>query len=278
MAQVWLVTGANRGLGRAVAEAAAAAGHTVVATARDVAELAAWQAIEPARRLAVQMDVTSGASIEGAVGSALRAFGQIDVLVNNAGYGQLGAFEEIGVEQVAAQFQTNVFGLMNVTRAVLPAMRQQRSGRIFNIASMAGYKGGDRYSVYAASKFAVAGFSESLAAEVAEFGIFVTVVAPGFFRTDFLDASSVSHPGGHVADYTEGSARKRATLENLNRQQAGDPRLLGAALVQLAAAPAPPVHFLVGADAVHAVRERNEILLAEIGRFEALSIATAFRT
>ena len=278
MTQVWLITGAHRGLGRAVADAAAEAGHTVVATARDVAQLAAWQAMNPARRGAVQMDVTDGASIAIGVRSALSSFGRIDVLVNNAGYGQLGAFEEISEEQISAQFDANVFGLMKVTREVLPTMRAQRRGRIFNIASMAGYKGGDRYAVYAASKFAVAGFSESLAAEVAAFGIFVTSVAPGFFRTDFLDASSVSHADGHVADYTEDSTRKRAMLTNLNRQQAGDPRLLGAALVQLATAAAPPVHFLVGADAVRAVRERSEALLAEIARFEALSSATAFKT
>ena len=277
MTQVWLITGANRGIGRAVADAAAEAGHTVVATARDAAQLAAWQATEPARRRVVQMDITDSASIEAGVRSALDTFGRIDVLVNNAGYGLLGAFEEISAEQITAQFQANVLGLMGVTRAVLPAMRQQRSGRIFNIASMAGYKGGDRYAVYAASKFAVAGFSESLAAEVAAFGIFVTSVAPGFFRTDFLDTSSVSHPVGSVADYSEDSAKKRALLHKLNRQQAGDPRRLGAALVQLAAAPAPPVHFLVGVDAVRAVRERSDNLLAEIARFEALSSDTAFR-
>ncbi len=276
MTQTWLVTGANRGLGRAIADAAAEAGHTVVATARDVAQLAAWQAIDPVRRGAVQMDVTDSASVDAAVRSALGTHGRIDVLVNNAGYGLLGAFEEIGPEQITAQFQANVFGLMNVTRAVLPAMRQQRSGRIFNIASMAGYSGGDRYAVYAASKFAVAGFSESLAVEVAEFGIFVTSVAPGFFRTDFLHESSVSHPSGSVADYHEGSVKKRALLEGLNRQQAGDPKRLGAALVELAAAAAPPVHFMVGADAVRSVRERHDRLLADIARHEALSSDTAF--
>ena len=276
MKQVWLVTGANRGLGLAIAGAAQSAGHTVAASARDISTLQRIQRDGDPLCLAVELDVTSINSIRTAVRSVVETFGRIDVLVNNAGYGQLGAFEEISSEQIRSQFETNVFGLMEVTRAVLPTMRQQRSGKIFNVASAAGYKGGDRYGVYAASKFAVVGFSEALAAELAEFGIGVSVVAPGFFRTDFLDSTSVAHPQTTVDDYLKGSVAKRSLLESLNHQQGGDPRLLGASLVALANEDTAPVHFPVGEDAVAWVAERDAAVQRDIERFRALSVNTKF--
>jgi NAD(P)-dependent dehydrogenase (short-subunit alcohol dehydrogenase family) len=269
---VWLITGANRGLGRAVADAALQAGDCVAAAARQPPVRA-----EPEeRREFVRLDVTDPGSIAAAVDETLRRFGRIDVLVNNAGYGQLGPFEEISEPDVRQQFETNVFGLMNVTRAVLPVMREQRSGQVFNIASAAGYKGGDRHSVYSASKFAVVGFSESLAAEVREFGVHVTSIGPGFFRTDFLDPSSVRHSTHPLPAYEAGSEAKRALTREYSHRQPGDPFRLGVALVALARAEEAPLHFLAGADAIDWVAQRDARVHADIERFKALSVSTSF--
>jgi NAD(P)-dependent dehydrogenase (short-subunit alcohol dehydrogenase family) len=278
MSQVWFITGANRGLGAAIARAALDAGHRIVAAVRNRATTAADFGIGEDRLLPVEIDLVKPASINAAVDLAVSTFGRIDVLVNNAGYGQLGAFEESLPEDISRQFDTNVFGLMNVTRAVLPIMREQRSGQVFNVSSMAGYKGGDRYSIYAASKFAVVGFSESLSEELAEFGIRVTVVEPGYFRTDFLDSSSVAHGSKAIADYAASSAAKRARSDKSNHQQQGDPAKLGKALVSLASESAPPVHFPVGSDAIQWVEKKNAAVQADVERFRSLSIATAFPT
>jgi len=276
MSQVWLITGASRGLGAAIAQAALAAGHRVVATARDAAHIHATLGQDGERLRALALDVTDAAAVDQAVAQAHAAFGRLDVLVNNAGYGQMGAFEEIEPAAIERQFATNVFGLMNVTRAVLPFMRQQRSGHIFNIASVAGYKGGPRFSVYAASKFAVAGFSESLAAELREFDIRVTAVEPGYFRTDFLDASSLVHGTRSIADYAESSERFREQLAPYNHQQAGDPARLGAALISLAAAATPPRHFPVGADAIEWIESKHAAVTKDVESWRELSVATAF--
>ena len=276
MSQVWLITGANRGLGAAIARAALDAGHRVVAAARNPATIAVDFGIGQDRLLPVEINLVDPASTLAAVDLAMSKFGRIDVLVNNAGYGQLGAFEELLPEDIARQFDINVFGLMNVTRAVLPVMRKQRRGRVFNISSMAGYKGGNRYSIYAASKFAVVGFSESLSEELAEFGIRVTVVEPGYFRTDFLDSSSVHHGSKPIDDYSASSAAKRAQTDQYNHQQQGDPARLGKALVLLALDGAPPMHFPAGSDAICWVEKKNAAVQADVERFRGLSVATAF--
>ncbi len=276
MSQVWLITGANRGLGAAIARAALDAGHIVVAAARNPDSIKSTLDAGEDRLRSIAIDVTEPLSTVDAAAFAVSAFGRIDVLVNNAGYGQLGAFEELDPEAIKRQFDTNVFGLMNLTRAVLPTMRQQRSGRIFNISSTAGYKGGDRYSIYAASKFAVEGFSESLSEELAEFGIFVTAVEPGYFRTDFLDDSSVAHGSVSIADYAASSAARRAMIEAYNHVQSGAPAKLGRALVTLAAEANPPRHFPVGADAIEMIEQKNMAVGADVERFRDLSIATAF--
>ncbi len=258
------------------------AGHRVVATGRDAAAVQA--ALAPHandRLLSLALDVTRREQALVAVGAALDRFGRIDVLVNNAGYGQLGMFEEVDAPDVEAQFATNVFGLMHVTRAVLPTMRAQRSGHVFNLSSVGGWAGFAGASLYCATKFAVEGFSASLAPEVAPFGIRVTSVAPGFFRTDFLDARSVRYGSGtnaacaDYADYADASATLRSGYDAHSHQQAGDPDKLATALLTLAAHPSPPLNFVVGADAVGMALAEIERLRGEVDGWRALSEATA---
>jgi len=275
----WFITGASRGLGAAIARAALQAGHHVVATGRDAAAVQAALAADASDRLlALALDVTRPDQALLAVGAALDRFGRIDVLVNNAGYGQLGMFEDVDAADVEAQFATNVFGLMHVTRAVLPTLRAQRSGHVFNLSSVGGWAGFAGASLYCASKFAVEGFSASLAPEVAPFGIRVTSVAPGFFRTDFLDARSIRYGSGATAaqaDYADASATLRATYDGHSHQQAGDPAKLASALLALAAHPQPPLNFVVGADAVGMALAKIERLRGDVQAWRVLSEATA---
>ncbi|SBV98401.1 NAD dependent epimerase/dehydratase family [uncultured Alphaproteobacteria bacterium] len=274
--RVWFVTGAGRGLGLAVARAALEAGHKVVAAARrpEVAEEALGDLPGAAENLlAERLDVTRSEDAVVAVNAALNRFGRIDVLVNAAGYGQIGAFEANAPEDVARQFDVNVFGLMHVTRAVLPSMRARRSGRIYNVSSIAGVRGRPGGSLYAASKFAVSGFSEGLAAELKPLGIFVTVLEPGYFRTDFLDPSSMRFGTEEIADYAEVTAAIRDGYARRNHRQPGDPAKLAQTLLSLADEPAPPVHFAVGSDAVEIVRAKLAAWGEELEAWRTLSAA-----
>ncbi len=267
--QTWFITGAARGIGAHTVQAALAAGHNVVATARNRDSITTTHE----RLLALDLDVTMDA--QAAVQAAVARFGRIDVLVNNAGYGQMGLFEEVSPAQVQAQFDTNVFGLFKVTRAVLPVMRQQRAGRVLNLSSIGGIQGGyPGASLYCASKFAVEGFSEGLAQEVSTFGIQITIVEPGFFRTDFLDAQSVRFGDIVVADYAKQSTEIRTSYGAYNHQQPGDPARLAAVLLQLAAHPKPPLRFAAGSDAVAIVRAKIDALRAELETWQALSVTT----
>jgi NAD(P)-dependent dehydrogenase (short-subunit alcohol dehydrogenase family) len=267
----WFITGAARGIGAHTVQAALAAGHNVVATARNHRTISSTHD----RLLALDLDVTNPAQAQSAVNAAVAHFGRIDVLVNNAGYGQMGLFEEVSSDQAQAQFDTNVFGLFNVTRAVLPVMRQQRAGRVLNLSSIGGIQGGyPGASLYCASKFAVEGFSEGLAQEVAGFGINVTIVEPGFFRTDFLDSQSVRFGDIPVTDYAPQSAEIRAAYGAYNHQQPGDPARLAAVLLQLAAHSTPPLRFAAGSDAVAVVGAKIDSLRAELQAWEALSVTT----
>ncbi|MDS1140165.1 SDR family NAD(P)-dependent oxidoreductase [Pusillimonas sp. SM2304] len=274
MSQVWFITGSGRGIGAEVVRAALQAGHQVVATGRNLAQLQASFPDAPAGRIAfVELDVAQEAQAEAAVSAVLERFGRIDVLVNNAGYGLMANFEEVTSPQIEHQFATNVFGLMHVMRAVLPVMRRQRSGRIFNISSVGGALGFKGASVYCATKYAVEGLSASVAMEVAPFGIKVTAVEPGFFRTDFLDAKSVKYSDRLIEDYSaEGTVQD--TYEHYNHQQAGDPAKLGAALVKLAGMPNPPKQFLAGSDAVAMVTQSLDARLGEVHAFAELSRST----
>ncbi|MGE3142327.1 MAG: oxidoreductase [Hyphomonadaceae bacterium] len=272
--KTWFITGANRGLGLEMARAALAAGENVVAAARDGGAMA--KALPGDRVLAVSCDVSNDAQVAKAVEAALERFGRIDVLVNNAGYGQMGMFEELTPEDYARQYETNFFGLMRVTRAVLPVMRRQRSGHVFNLSSVAGVITFPAASAYCSSKFAVEGFSEALAQEVAPFNIHVTIVAPGGFRTDFLDASSIRYAAPSVPDYAEEMSKKIAGHKKGNHQQPGDPAKLGAALVRLANEKQPPLRFAAGTDAVAAVERKIAQLQTELDQWRALSSSLAF--
>ncbi|WP_207461317.1 oxidoreductase [Azospirillum sp. SYSU D00513] len=274
MSKTWFITGAARGIGAAIARAALEAGDRVVATGRNAARIEEVFQAHAGKVLALELDVTDGARAVEAAEAAAARFGRIDVLVNNAGYGQLGAFEEIAAEDADRQFDTNFFGTLNVTRAVLPVMRRQRAGRIFNLSSMGGMLGFQGASIYCATKFAVEGFSESLALEVGQFGIRVTIVEPGFFRTDFLDGSSVRYGTGSIADYAASAAEWQATYEAHNHKQAGDPAKLGAALVTLAASEEPPLRYAAGTDAVEAITGKLDAVRSEIERWRALSVST----
>jgi NAD(P)-dependent dehydrogenase (short-subunit alcohol dehydrogenase family) len=276
MSKTWFITGATRGLGADVAAAALKAGDRVVATGRQRAAVGDKLGPDNDRLLALELDVSDAAQARAAVAAALERFGAIDVLVNNAGYGHLGYFEETTPADIEAQYATNVFGLFNVTRAVLPAMRAARKGHVFNLSSTAGYRGIETGSLYCSSKFAVEGFSESLAAELAPFGIHVTIVEPGPFRTDFLKPESLRFVAAEVPDYADRRDASRASFEQRNGKQQGDPVLLAEALVTLASAPQPPLRFTAGALAVNGLDAKLAAMKAELDRWRDLGLATDF--
>lgn len=259
-----------------IARAALEAGDRVVAAARTPAHITDALAGYDDRRCALALDVTDPAAVEPAVEQAVKAFDRIDVLVNNAGYGQLGAFEEVTSAALARQFATNVFGVFDVTRAILPIMRRQRSGHIITISSIAGMEGFDGSSVYCSTKHAVAGWSEGLAKEVAPFGIKVTCVYPGRFRTDFLDGSSVRYGEIEIDDYKLMSGRHRAALDADNHLQIGDPVKLAAAIGTLVAAAQPPVWFGAGSDAYAVFTAKAEALRKNIEDWKTLMVSTDF--
>jgi NAD(P)-dependent dehydrogenase (short-subunit alcohol dehydrogenase family) len=271
----WFITGASRGFGARIAELALAKGDNVVATARDPRSVTGRLGVH-ANLLALALDVTNEAQAKAAAAAAIERFGRIDVLLNNAGYGLLGAVEEATAAEVEGVFQTNVFGLLNVTRAVLPSMRAQRSGRILNISSIGGYRSSPGFGVYCSTKFAVEGLSEAFHAELAPLGIHVTVVEPGYFRTDFLDSSSLSVSQARIADYSETAGAVRVRAAGLNHSQPGDPDKLAAALVAFANAPNPPVRLPLGSDTVAAIEAKHAADAAIIAQWRATSQSTDF--
>jgi len=273
--KVWLITGAGRGLGVDLVRAALAAGHAVIATGRDPEKVS--EAIgRDDKLLAVKLDVTRPDDAHAAVDAAVARFGRIDVLVNNAGNFYAGFFEELSPEQVRSQIETLLFGPMNVTRAVLPLMRKQRAGLVVTISSTAGITGGMFCSAYAAAKFGVEGWMESLASEVADFGIQTMLVEPGFFRTELLSAGSTTYAPPSIDDYAERTRHTVAAWGGMNGKQGGDPAKLANALVQLAALEAPPARFAAGADAVQAFEAKANALLTQANAHRVLSSSLAF--
>lgn len=266
MKKVWLITGASRGLGRQIAKAALEAGHTVVATARRSEGLAGSLAGHGERLHAVALDVTDRDAAMRAADEALARFGRIDVLVNNAGQAQLGWFETIGDEHVRRQFEINLFGAMNVTRAVLPHMRARRAGLVVTISSVNGLVANPGGSVYSASKFALEGWMEGLAQELEPLGVKTLVVEPGMMRTDFLDPSAARHGDIDIPDYAEAVARFEAFIRDANHRQPGDPAALAARIVELAATPSMPPRFVFGDDALAWAFEKLERLKTQLER------------
>ncbi|GAB3457157.1 SDR family NAD(P)-dependent oxidoreductase [Streptomonospora sediminis] len=271
----WFITGASRGLGLQIARRAVAGGDAVVATARRPADLPE-DLTRSERVLTAELDVTRAGDAERAVGAAIERFGGIDVLVNNAGRGLLGALEEVTDEEARSLFDLNVFGLVSVTRAVLPAMRAAGSGKIVHIGSRAGFEGEPGVSMYSASKFAVAGISEALSAELGPFGIQSMVVEPGVFRTDFLDGSSLSTPAHRIAAYDGTPAHDTLDWAGAaNHTQLGDP-VKGAALIwEVARGEKLPTRLTLGRDAIERRRMRAREIEAETAAWEAESTATA---
>ena len=268
--KVWLITGAGRGMGVDIAKAALAAGHAVVATGRRPA--AVEQAVGANEHLlAVTLDITLPADAAAAVQAALARFGRIDVLINNAASFQAGFFEEVSPAQFRAQIEVNFFGALNVTRAVLPVLRRQRSGQVVTISSTAGVVAGEFTSAYAASKFALEGWMEALRPEVAPYGITTTIVEPGFFRTTLLEQASTIVPALSIPDYAERTTQILPEWAAMNGKQSGDPAKLGRALVTLLDLPVPPARWVAGADAVRGVIAKADLLRQQASAFPELS-------
>src|SRR3954466_1106679 len=274
--KVWLITGAGRGMGVDFVRAALAAGHSVVASGRD-RERVSTALGTSSDVLAVTLDVTSAADAEAAVRAAVDRFGRIDVLVNNAASFYAGYFEELTPEQIDRQLAASLIGPMNVTRAVLPVMRKQRSGHIMSISSSAGLAAGfDFVSAYAASKFGLEGWMESLQAEIAPFGITTTIVNPGFFRTELLTEQSTNYAEPSVTDYDERRGPLVEYWKSQNGRQSGDPAKLARALITIASQQTPPRRFIAGADAIATAEGKIADLRAQIEAHRELSMSLAF--
>jgi NAD(P)-dependent dehydrogenase (short-subunit alcohol dehydrogenase family) len=274
MSKVWFITGASSGIGARAVKAALEAGHRVVATARNLDKLGAALPSDAGDRLAlVPLDVTSEEQAKAAVAAAVERFGRIDVLVNNAGYSLIGNLESLTTAQIEQQFATNFYGVLDVMRAALPVLRRQRSGHIINVSSMAGVTGYRTCGAYAATKFAVEGLSLSVAQEVERFGIKVTLVEPGFFRTDLLAPQSVVF-GDLVVDGYDTPETVKAEWQGYHGAQGGDPAKLGHALVKIAAMEAPPKQFFAGTDAVAGITADLEARLGEVQSHKDLSAST----
>ena len=272
--KTWFITGAGRGMGVEFAKAALAAGYNVVATGRNPDAVA--QALgDSDDLLAVPLDVTSGQDGEAAARAAVDRFGGIDVLVNNAASFYAGYFEELTPEQMERQLATTLIGPMNVTRAVLPVMRQQRSGHVITISSSAGFAGFEYGTAYAASKFGVEGWMESLAPEVEPFGIHTSIVNPGFFRTELLTKESTNYAIPSIKDYAERNAAQREFWESQNGRQTGDPAKLARALLTIADQEQPPRRFIAGADAIAQAEQRVAQFQEEIDALRDLSSSLA---
>ncbi|MFM0343106.1 oxidoreductase [Paraburkholderia sp. RL17-347-BIC-D] len=275
MSKTFLITGVSSGFGRAFAQAALDAGHTVVGTVRNEAARDAFTALAAERAHAVVLDVTDFEAIAPAVAAITQTVGPIGVLVNNAGYGHEGTLEESPLDDLRRQFDVNVFGAVAMIKAVLPAMRERRSGHIINVTSMGGFITMPGIAYYCGSKFALEGITDALAKEVAGFGIKVTAVAPGSFRTDWAGRSMV-RASRSVADYDTLFDPIREAREAKSGKQAGDPRKAAQALLEIVAAKNPPVHLLLGNDALDLVKTKLAALNEEIEQWEPLSRSTDF--
>jgi NAD(P)-dependent dehydrogenase (short-subunit alcohol dehydrogenase family) len=273
--KVWFITGAGRGMGIDIAKAALAAGHAVVATGRDTVRLSETLGTS-GNLLTAKLDITRLGEAQTAVRAAVDRFGRIDVLVNNAANFYAGYFEELTPEQFDRQLATSLVGPMNVTRAVLPVMRKQRSGHIISISSTAGLIGFEFGSAYAASKFGLEGWMASLAPEVAPFGITTTVVNPGFFRTELLTEQSTNYAEPSIADYNERRAQQLEFWRTQNGNQIGDPAKLARALMTIIDQEQPPLRFIAGADAIATAEQTVATLQRQIAALRDLSTSLAF--
>lgn len=274
MTRTWLVTGASRGFGRALCDAILASGDNVVATARNPDQLADLVRDHGSRARTAAVDVTDPVAAEAAVQLAISAFGQLDVLVNNAGYGDVGSVEDTSLESFRRQIEANLFGTIIVTKAAIPHMRERRSGHIVQFSSVGGRIGAPGRAAYSAAKWGVEGFSEALAREMALIGVRVTIVEPGGFRTDFAGSSTTLDPGRIEYDAVVGATARMQQAYDGN--QPGDPRKGAQAILQAVASDDPPLHLALGKDAVAAIEQAERTRLAELEKWKDLSTSTDF--
>ncbi len=274
-AKVWLITGSSTGFGRSLTEAVLKKGDRVIATARKPEQLDDLVTKYPDKAKAVRLDVTNPQEVHDAVDAAIDAFGRIDVLVNNAGYGTVGAIEEVSDEAIRRQFDTNVFGALEMMRTVLPIMRQQHSGHILNVSSVGGFASFGATGIYCATKFALEALSEALAKEVATLGIKVTIIEPGAFRTDF-NGRSLSAPEQLIEDYAPISSTYLKWLEDMDGKQPGDPDKAAVAMIQVVESDNPPLRLALGADAVAVIEEKLKSVKVELDTWKEVSVNTAF--
>ena len=273
--KVWLITGASSGFGRLLAEYLCTLGATVIATARDIDKLADFTVKYPGNSFILSLDVTKPGSIKQAVADALAKAGHIDVLVNNAGYGVTGAIEEVSEDEYMPMFETNVFGLITLTKALLPQFRARRSGNIVNISSIGGLIGSPGWGYYNATKFAVEGFSMALAGEMEPLGVAVTVVEPGPFRTDFLGRSGVE-AAQIIPDYTQSAGKAREYFQTQSGKQPGDPQRAVEAIVAAVSSPKPPKHLLLGKSALNRWKTRLSEWKDEVAEWESVTAGADF--
>ncbi|MFB6561547.1 oxidoreductase [Streptomyces sp. NPDC056400] len=271
---VWFVTGASRGLGAEITREALDRGHSVIATARDASSVLRAYPNKPAGLLAVSADVTEVGQLTAAVQAGLAEFGQIDIVVNNAGYGLVGAVEEVSEEAARALFDVNVFGVLNTLRATLPTLRARRSGHVLNIGSVGGFATAPGVGLYGASKFALEGISEALHGELAPLGVRVTIVEPGGFRTDFLNRSSMRVEPASIADYVAGAGPVREALARNDGHQPGDPVKAAKAIVDVTEADEPPLRLQLGADAIERVEAKLDLVRRELDGWRHVALST----
>lgn len=272
--KVWFVTGASKGLGLSLIKKLLATGYRVAATSRTASALTKEISAGADSFLPLEMDLVNEQSVKAAIAETIKTFGIIDVVVNNAGYGQLGTLEELSDEESRMNFDVNVFGSLNVIRQVMPHLRQQKSGAIFNIASVGGFNGAfPGWGIYCATKFAVAGFTEGLAAEVKEFGISATVVYPGYFRTNFLTEGSLGLPKNPIEAYTTARESELAHQSSINGNQPGDPEKAADVLIQVAESANPPVHLFLGQDAYDMAGVKWNTVQQDMAAYESVAAA-----
>ena len=274
-AKTWFITGASKGLGLALVKQLLAAGQKVAATSREVTQLSENVGYTGNNFLPISLNLTDDGAVKQAIAQTVAAFGTIDVLINNAGYGIGGSLEELSDNEIRSAFDINVFGAINTIRHTLPYMRQQRNGHIINISSIAGYAAGSGWSAYAGTKFALFGLTETLAEDVKSFGIKATVVAPGAFRTSFLTDESIVLPQAPIADYEDVRASYSRTLA-YNGNQAGDPEKAAAVMIEAGFNPNPPLHLFLGTDAYKRAMAKIENLTAEIQSLKNISTSTDY--
>ena len=275
--KIWFVTGASKGLGLTLVRQLLAAGYAVAATSRNLAELTQAVSTATEQFLPLHMDLSSEASVQQAIEATISRLGGLDVVVNNAGYGQLGGLEEITDREVRQNFEVNVFGLLNVLRYATPHLRQQHSGRVFNISSVGGFTGNfPGWGIYCGTKFAVAGLTESYAAEMKEFDVHATVVYPGYFRTDFLTSGSLGTPQNPIAAYQSIRDSQAAHEQQINGNQPGDPVKAAEVLIQVSEAENPPVHLFLGEDANQMAAQKISAVQHDVQQWQAVTSATDF--